>query len=163
LFILTAYRWLRFSLVPIAGLILIATGLPAVGSTIAFLPHSVATRAHVIDSQPSTDAKGNVSYCPVLAYTTTAGRSMQGVGGQDCQSSPFGVGQIMMIRYRPDQPTTLRIDDFFGMWGSIIWSIGVGILLEALALGVLFWRFNAPIRAFVDEVRQRRAQRFQEG
>ncbi len=159
---LTAYRWLRFSLVPIAGIILIATGLPAVGSTIAFLPHSVATRAHVIDNQSFTDAKGNVSYCPVLAYTTTVSHGMRGVGDQDCQSSPFGVGQIMMIRYRPDQPTTLRIDDFFGIWGSIIWSIGVGLLLEVLALGVLFWRFNAQIGAFVDKARQRRAQRFEE-
>lgn len=152
MFIFAAYRWLRFSVAVFAGIFLIATGLPSIADTFGFLGHSAVARARIVDSQPNTDPKGNVSYCPVLAYTTSAGRSEQATGDQVCQDSPFQAGQAMMVRYDIARPGTMRVDNLLGIWGKTVWSVGAGIFVEIIAVLALLWCFRAPIRAW----RQRR-------
>lgn len=64
---------------------------------------------------PNTDAKGNVSYGPVLAYCTTGGRTLQAQAGQVCQGSPFAPGQAMSLRYQND---TRSPSASTACWGS---------------------------------------------
>lgn len=134
------YRRFRYLVAAVAGIFLIVAGTPDTIHTFTFLGDSSRAVGRVVASVPYTDPKGNVSYCPVLAYRTAAGRALQAQAGQVCQGSPFSPGQTMALRYQNNLPTAIRVDNLLGVWGDTIFVLGSGILIEAIAAFVFLWR-----------------------
>ncbi len=136
----------RAALAFVVGVMLLIFGIQAWATTIDFLGHAAPARARVVGNRRYVDPKGAVSYCPVLSFRTSAGRSLTVEGGNVCQDAPVVAGRSMAIHYRTDRPATVEVDGFAGTWLNPVLFTGAGLLLVAIpaVYGRRTWRAAHP-------------------
>ena len=94
----------------------------------------VMTKGTVTGAEERTDRKGNVTYAPVITFTTTAGEKVTITSSESGDSRPKN-GETVQISYRSKDPQSARVipeTDLasFGVMavGGVAVLIGLGIL-----------------------------------
>lgn len=109
----------------IVGVVFTIIGVIALGGmaftlyrNLDFLNRSVATQGEVVDMvmRESTDSEGYTSYStyPIIRYVTTAEQVVEFESGLNDQE--ITIGELVAVRYIPDEPNSARRDDFFELW-----------------------------------------------
>lgn len=117
-------------------LLLIAGGF--VVWTKSWLNSTVAAEGRVIELVGGSSGPGRRggSYHPVVAFTAQDGRKFEFRSSTGSDPPAFRVGEIVTVRYRPDDPRSAGIDAFFSLYlmplifgfiGAIFTLVGGGI------------------------------------
>lgn len=83
---------------------------------------------------------GDGSYSPVLAYTTSRGEEIDRAGlWVSSGDYDFPLGTELAILSDPDDPWTVRLNDFQSVWGLPATIGAIAVIAWIIALPVWFW------------------------
>ncbi len=121
------------------GLLFAAVGGWFIWSSYDFSKYAVATTGSVIDLDINRSSDSNsVSYRPTVAFTDTDGIKRSGQTFLSSSSYNYNIGARVEILYDSRNPSKLRIQSWFSLWGFglIFLLTGLGIMIGA----ALLWR-----------------------
>lgn len=121
-----------FTLIGIALLIAAARQF---GNRRTFLRESARTSGVVVALAENREG-GEISYFPEVEFKTSAGRVVRFQSGMG-SSHPQQVGDIVFVRYRPEQPLRAEIDSFMSLWGTTLVFAVLGTAFEFVGIGIL--------------------------
>ena len=134
------------------GGIFTALGLYTLAVNLRLLRSGVRAEAIVAgyDARESWDEDDSgrrrlVTYLhPILEFTDLSGRAQRVVLDEGSSSRPYAESYPVNILYSADDPKTVRIASFGGMWMWVMILLGIGIVLLSVAL--LIWLGDVPVR-----------------
>lgn len=107
--------------------------------TQSWLGRTVAVEGQVIElagSGGGGPGRRSGSYYPVVAFTAQDGRKFEFRSGMGSNPPTFQVGEMVTVRYRPDDPQSAGIDAFFSLWFLPLMFGGIGVIFMIVAAGV---------------------------
>jgi hypothetical protein len=87
-----------------------------------FIGGSERATGTVIDLNSKTDSDGDVTFYPVVRFTTAEGRTIKFESGSSASNS---VGDRVEVLYDPDDPQHASLSGFFDLW---LWPLATGVL-----------------------------------
>jgi hypothetical protein len=78
------------------------------------------------------------SYYPVVTFTTQDGRKVEFRSNMGSNPPAFRVGEIVRVRYLPDDPDSAGIEAFFSPWFLPLMFGGMGAIFLLVAGGIAF-------------------------
>jgi len=81
-----------------------------------------------------TNNEGTIIYKPTISYIDINGTKQTGQTFLSSSSYNFPRGTKINILYDPGDPSTVRMNSWFGLWGFPAIFLGVGILLAVIAI-----------------------------
>jgi hypothetical protein len=100
-----------------------------------FLRHSAIASGTIVALVENRE-RDEISYFPKVKFQTPAGREVTFESGMGT-TSEAGIGDIVAVRYRPDQPHVAEIDSFMSLWGLTLLFGVLGAVFLFIGLGVL--------------------------
>jgi hypothetical protein len=137
----------------------IAIGLLVAGAatfihTLRFVQGAERATGTVIDLSEETDSEGDVTYHPVVRFTTAEGRTVEFVSSSGASSRVSrSVGDRVEVLYDPDDPKDAQLSGFFDLWLFPIVFAAVGVAFSVFSLfspgfGLIAGRVSWPARPF---------------
>ncbi|NOR63853.1 MAG: DUF3592 domain-containing protein [Rhodobacteraceae bacterium] len=129
-------------LVVLFGLIFTATGGGLTVFSYTFSQVAVATSGNVVDIEVnwSSSSSGNSSaptYKPTISFFDKNGTEQRAQTFLSSSSYNYPIGTKLNILYNPENPSSLRIDSWFALWGFGLIFLTIGLLIM-LGGGIFF-------------------------
>jgi len=127
------------SLLVLLGGALVYGGLTTVhGDTSEWLRISKVTNGRVIDVVREGDGRG-ANYFPIVEFTPSARVPVVfRAHTQNSYLESYAAGDMVMVRYNPDDPTQAKINTGVRNWGPLIIVVAVGASLALCGILILF-------------------------
>jgi hypothetical protein len=108
--------------------------------TQTWLGRTIAVEGQVIELAGGGGGSGrrSGSYYPVVRFATQDGRKIEFRSSMGSNPPAFGVGEMVTVRYLPDQPESAGIDAFFSLWFLPLMFGGMGAIFLLVAGGMAF-------------------------
>lgn len=134
-----------FRLIPLL-FVLIGLGLTAGAyfsyrSTQAFLRTALQTEGEVIGYERRNNSEGEISYYPVIVFTTAEGEEIEFTSSTGGSTRGYKIGTTVPLRYDPALPYNASIDSPADIWIATGVLGGLGIVFVLVGSGV-FWIFR---------------------
>jgi len=117
------------------GLIFLSYGTYSIYKYYDFSSHSAITAGTVTEVEVHMPNSGSTStprpaFQPVFAYTDMNGVEQSGQTFNISDRYNFGIGTVHEIQYDTNDPSVVRMNDWFNLWGKplIFLVIGLGII-----------------------------------
>jgi Protein of unknown function (DUF3592) len=136
------------------GIGLLAAGAATFVHTLRFVQGAERATGTVIELSEETDSEGDVTFHPVVRFTTAEGRTVEFVSSSGRSPAPWSVGDRVEVLYDPDDPKDAELSGFFDLWLFPIAFTGVGVGFIAAfgvfypGFGLLAGRVSWPARPF---------------
>lgn len=134
-----------FRLIPIL-FVLIGLGLLAGAyfnyrSTKEFLRTALPATGEVIGYERHTDSEGEISYYPVIIFTTAEGEEIEFTSSTGSGSRGYKIGSDIALRYDPALPFNASIDTPTDLWvgTGVLGFLGVAFTIVG---SFVFWVFR---------------------
>ena len=101
----------------------------------SFLRHSAIASGTIVALMENRD-RDEISYFPKVKFRTPSGREVT-FESEMGATSEAGVGDVVAVRYRPDQPQVAEIDSFMSLWGLTLLFGVLGAVFLFIGLGIL--------------------------
>ncbi len=85
-----------------------------------------------------TNNEGTIIYKPTISYMDINGTKQTGQTFLSSSNYNFPRGTKLNILYDPRDPSTVRMNSWFGLWGFPMIFLGIGITLAVIAIIVAF-------------------------
>lgn len=108
-------------------------------NTRSFLNNAETARGEVIDLMSSYDDEGDVTYAPIVTYTTLEGKTLIHVGSNYSYPAAYDKGEIIDVYYNPEEPKDVRLPRFFSLWGGALITGILGLLFGGATVLIIFW------------------------
>lgn len=105
------------------GVALLVGGVIAFVYTKRFVSGAERATGTVIDLSSRTDSDGDVTYHPVVRFTTAEGRTVQFVSSSGSSPASESEGDRVEVLYDPDDPEDAKLSGFFDLW---LWPLALG-------------------------------------
>ncbi len=130
--------WYRLSL--LAGVILLIVSLVILNHSLRFVRHSERAMGVVARLDTLTGGDAGTTYAPVFSLTTRNGQEV--IYHYHSSSSPpaWAVGETAMFLYDPEEPSSVRMYTYFGIFSWSIVLMGLAIVLITLGCGYFWFR-----------------------
>lgn len=102
----------------------------------AFVRHSAVASGTIVALTENRE-RDETSYFPKVKFRTPAGREVTFESEMGSSSEAGRIGDIVAVRYRPDQPDVAEIDSFMSLWGLVLLFGGLGVVFLFVGLGIL--------------------------
>ena len=109
--------------------IFVLVGFGLLAEAINYTSQADSTRGEVVDVSTRYDSEGSVSYLPTIRYRRDDGRFVESQTNRASGSYDYAIGQRVDILYSYDDPTEVRINSFFDLYGPGLIFIVVGGLV----------------------------------
>ena len=122
---------------PLIGLALLALAVLITWNTATWLKRTVEAQGTVTQMLHMTDKDGDVTYKPVVRFSTAEGRTIEFKSSFSTNPPAYRVGQSVAVVYLPDEPEKAQIRGFLSLWmgpmiiafiGAIFFLIGAAIV-----------------------------------
>jgi hypothetical protein len=104
-----------------------------------FLAGSLRTLGRVVGltELPDPSSHSHASFFPRVSYPTPTGHEVIFESRLGSEQRAWSVGDVVRVRFRPDQPARAEIDSFFALWGLAALFGGLGLTFLALGIALL--------------------------
>ena len=144
------------------GIILIAVTFFLYQNTSSFIDESQITTGDVIDLSLKTSTSGSGSshvgsgvYYPIVQFTTDRGEVIEFRGHTGSKPPAYRKGDVVSVRYMPEDPYNARINTFFSVWLVVIIPGSLAFLFTLIGAVLLY----IVLRAILLEKRLRQSGR----
>jgi len=117
------------------GLIFMAYGTYSIYKYYDFSSHSAIASGTVTDVEvhlpvSSKTTTSRPSYQPYFAYTDMNGEAQNGQTFSSSDHYNFAIGSVREIQYDTLDPSVVRMNDWFNLWGKslIVLIVGLGVI-----------------------------------
>jgi len=101
----------------------------------ALFRHSAVTPGTIVGLAENRE-RDEISYFPKVKFRTPSGREVT-FQSEMGSSEPGRIGDIVAVRYRPEDPDAAEVDSFMSLWGVAVLSGGLGAVFLFVGLGIL--------------------------
>ena len=128
------FRWSGIFII-ILGLIFIASGGGLTYSSYAFSKTAVSTSGIVThvevnwSSNSSGSGAASPTYKPTISFFDKSGAPQSAQTYLSSSAYDYPVGTKLRVLYTPEDPSHLRLDNWFALWGFGLIFLGVGALI----------------------------------
>ena len=114
-----------------------------------FLATSAPAVAEVSALEEAGSAEGAILYAARFKFTDPKGSEVEALSRDSSSSPKLSVGDVVNILYDTSNPSDVRIDSWWGLWGASVFCLAFGFIdlvigavafLSAPILGPLFNR-----------------------
>ena len=113
----------------------VLAGFGLLAEAINYTSQADSTRGEVVDVSRQYDSEGSASYLPTIRYRRDNGQLVEATTNRASRSYDYAIGQRVDILYSYGDPTEVRINSFFSLYGPGLIVIVVG----ALFIRILGW------------------------
>ncbi len=139
--------------------ILVLAGFGLLAEAINYTTEAGSTRGEVVHVSRHYGGEGGVSYTPTIRYRRDDGRIFEAETNMASSSYDYAIGERVDILYSYDDPTEVRIDAFFPLYGPGLILVIVG----GLIFRVVRWvRRKVGRGAVLERVAEAIAERMQD-
>jgi hypothetical protein len=94
-----------------------------------FLSRCTETRGEVIrlERTRSSGEFASYDYAPVFQFQTSGGESVTVTSNMSSSPAGFDVGQRVLVRYDPANPSDAKIHTLFQTWGGFALPLAIGV------------------------------------
>lgn len=132
------YVWGTDIVLVVVGVLFIGIGL-GIWSTQRPIEGGIVTTGQIVDQVTRTDSDGEEMKFPVVEFTDErerAHRFENEIGGGGVGGVQGTIGQVVKVRYDPDEPSRAQWADRPGAWIPLV-AIGVGAAVLLVELGLV--------------------------
>jgi len=101
-----------------------------------FVRHSAVASGTIVALTENRERE-EISYFPTVKFQTPSGREVTFQSEMGSSAQAGRIGDIVAVRYRPDQPEVAEIDSLMSLWGVPLLSGGLGAVFLFVGLGIL--------------------------
>jgi Protein of unknown function (DUF3592) len=124
-------HWLLRAFVAI-GVVVLISGAVLLVRAAQFVRTAEHATGAVVAVSRETDSDGEVSFYPVVRFTTADGKQIQFKSSSGSSSPSHKAGENVDVLYDPDDPSDAKLSGFFDLWGLP----GIFLFIGAVFVGV---------------------------
>ncbi|MHA1527975.1 MAG: DUF3592 domain-containing protein [Alphaproteobacteria bacterium] len=154
----TIPRWIWWILAGFPAIVVVV-GLGVLADAIIYTTEAGSTRGEVVDVSRHYGGEGGVSYLPTIRYRRDDGRTFEAATHISSGNYDYDIGERVDILYSHDDPTEVRINSFFSLYGIGL----VFVVTGAFFIRVILWiRRKIGSSAVLEQVADAIAERMKE-
>lgn len=135
---------LGFVALPLAGLVLVVTGVTLRRAATAFLRGAAQAPGVVVDHVEAATVDGWV-LCPVVRFRLPDGREQVFTAAHGQMPPRHRAGQPVIVYYDPDQPGSARLETTTALPTMLI-VVGATVLAVSGVIGAVTWWVLSAVR-----------------
>jgi hypothetical protein len=124
------------SIFTVLGVFMLIAGGRQWLQTRTFVRNSLTAKGTVVSFTETRD-RDEISYFPKVKFTLPSGAEQTFLSKMGRSPNPRKVGDIVTVRYRPDQSYVAEIDEVMAVWGMTMLYATLGLVFLVIGLGIL--------------------------
>ena len=129
------FRWLVLGFLAV-GIVALVIGMVTLVRTVQFVQRAEHAPGTVIDLSRETDSEGEVTFYPVVRFTTAEGKEIEFKSSSGSSPPSQSEGDRVDVLYDPDDPNDARLSGIFDLWLFPIVSFALGAAFLAVTFFV---------------------------